>query len=443
MEALQLLNTDTSTMAQPMRKFETDLLFETTKSEEKRVRILLGVLGLILFGGLGSYTFARQIMLTVFASADSYLYLLISVVLFAAYEGLYFILIRRFIQQGKSIPRPLYFGNIVVESFLPTAGLLILSILEERAAFLDSPVVLIYFLFIILSALRLDFKLSVFSGLIAAIQYTFLSIYLLEFVHPMSNHPISLPPFTYYIRGPILLGAGVMTGFVASEIKRKVFLSYQQEQEKQKIFNLLGQHVSNEVAEKLIGTNTHLVPTKAVASILFLDIRNFSNFAEDKTPEEIIAFQNNVFNPLIEIVNSQNGVIHQFFGDGFLATFGIPVPDENHGQKALDASLLMLEKVRTLGESGTIPKIRIGIGLHRGEIVAGNIGNEIKSQYSVSGRNVILAARLEQLNKQFGSQFLVTQAFLSGLSEAAPETESVGKVNVKGFEEAIEVFKVE
>ena len=97
--------------------------------------------------------------------------------------------------------------------------------------------------------------------------------------------------------------------------------------------------------------------------------------------------------------------------------------------------------VRALAEAGRIPAITIGVGLHVGEAISGNVGSAQRQQYSITGNVVILASRIEQLNKEFGSQILVSREVLEAAGESATGP-SLGPVKVKGREQPIELFRL-
>jgi adenylate cyclase len=120
---------------------------------------------------------------------------------------------------------------------------------------------------------------------------------------------------------------------------------------------------------------------------MFMDIRNFTALVEHRTPEEIVALQNEVFGTAVEVINRHHGVINQFLGDGFMATFGAPLSAGNDCANALAAARELVARIR----------VRIGIGLHAGDAVTGNVGSAERKQYSVTGNVVILASRIEQL----------------------------------------------
>ena len=160
------------------------------------------------------------------------------------------------------------------------------------------------------------------------------------------------------------------------------------------------------------------------------------------TKTRIPAYQSSVFGAAIEIVDRNHGVINQFLGDGFMATFGAPVSTGHDCRNALTAARELLAAVKTLSGSGRIPPTTIGIGLHAGEAVSGNIGSRARQQYSISGNVVILASRIEQLNKAYGSQLLVSAEVLRESGEGDHGAKSLGVVQVKGRDEPIEIYRL-
>ena len=175
---------------------------------------------------------------------------------------------------------------------------------------------------------------------------------------------------------------------------------------------------------------------------MFMDIRNFTPLVEKKPPEEIVAFQNVVFAEAVEIVNRNQGIINQFLGDGFMATFGAPLATGHDCTNALAAARELVAGTRRLSEAGRIPPITIGVGLHAGEAVCGNVGSALRKQYSITGNVVILASRIEQLNKDRGSQILVSGEVLAAAGEPPDGGQALGPVHVKGREAPIEIYRL-
>jgi class 3 adenylate cyclase len=175
---------------------------------------------------------------------------------------------------------------------------------------------------------------------------------------------------------------------------------------------------------------------------MFLDIRDFTSFADSRIPSEVATFQNIVFSELIDIISSNNGVINQFLGDGIMATFGAPLTTNSHAIDAVTAGHKMLKKVDELGKEEKIPRITLGIGIHTGKVLAGNIGNEYRKQYSITGSTVIIASRIEQLNKLFNSQFLISEESYKEIKDHGYKATLINAVELKGLKDPMKIYKL-
>jgi adenylate cyclase len=212
---------------------------------------------------------------------------------------------------------------------------------------------------------------------------------------------------------------------------------------KKKAMTLFSQQVSPEVAKELLSDSYKSGANKVRACIMFLDIRGFTPFSESRDAAEINQYQNDVFGFMIDIISAHNGIINQFMGDGFLASFGAPASPGNHSQNAVNASLEILKELEDRCSSGRLIDTKIGIGLHTGEIVTGNVGTAQRRQYSVTGNTVILASRIEQLNKQFKSELLISEEVKNDLTAIENYTfQSLGPIQLKGRSEPVEVIKM-
>jgi class 3 adenylate cyclase len=150
-----------------------------------------------------------------------------------------------------------------------------------------------------------------------------------------------------------------------------------------KIESLFGQQVSQEVAQEMIKSESEIDSKIMDVTAMFLDIRDFTVFADSREPAEVARFQNIVFSELIDIVRNYKGIVSQILGDGIYAVFGAPVEDKDHAIHAVEAGFEMIKNIKRLGEEGKIPEIKIGIGLNSGKVVAGNVGNETRKFYSL------------------------------------------------------------
>jgi adenylate cyclase len=196
-----------------------------------------------------------------------------------------------------------------------------------------------------------------------------------------------------------------------------------------------------EVARKTLENGGRKWTRQMNVAILFIDIRNFTRFAAGRRPEEIVKYQNDFLLIVLKTMGEYKGTVHQFLGDGCMVTFGASEDLENPADNAVLASMSLLRELEAAQDRGELIETRIGIGIHVGEVVTGNIGTAERQQYSVAGAAVILAARIEQMNKEFDSQLLVSEevARLVGWrQEAIP----LGPVSLKGWHERVSIFKL-
>jgi len=404
--------------------------------------ILAGLLAaLIAFYGL-AYALSRDNYLLRFLTPAVFLYIFAVIALLLCYELAIRHLIGGWLHRGKAVPGALRYLNAFVETSVPSILIYLVSREINPLYVLQSPLSVLYAVFIVLSTLRLDFRLSVFTGLVAALEYVALSFaYLDGGSGATAGTPLGAPPF-YVAKGAILLLAGLAAAFVAHQLKRRVGNAYRSLQERQRVLDAFGQQVSPAIAEELLKSSGGIASRRASVCMMFMDIRNFTRLVGNWPPERIVALQNAVFGEAVEVVNRNHGIINQFLGDGFMATFGAPTTTGRDGANALAAARDMVAAVRSLAASGKIPAISVGIGLHAGEAVTGNIGSAERQQYSITGDVVILASRIEQLNKEYNSQILVSREALEAAGGVPADAVSLGPVRVKGREQPIELFRL-
>ena len=330
-----------------------------------------------------------------------------------------------------------YFWFFFEISF-PTSVLIFYSNYFPLDFIISTPIIWFYFIIIIVSILSLDFYMSLFCGFTSAIQYMLVVFILMgSFDGNGLGENIS-----HFIRGVILFASGGIAGVAAHQLKKRIYNTYISLLERNRIVNLFDQQVSKEIVEELLSNYNHLGSKKKFVCVMFLDIRNFTPFAEKRTPEEIIEYQNKIFSFMIGIITKYNGIINQFLGDGYMATFGAPITKGNDCENAFNAAMEIIETVNSKSISGEIPETKIGIGLHAGDVVAGNVGTAIRKQYSISGNTVILASRIEGLTKKYGAQLLVSEEVLENAGMKKNNFEFLGAVNLKGRETPIDIYKI-
>ncbi|HEY2212274.1 MAG TPA: adenylate/guanylate cyclase domain-containing protein, partial [Bradyrhizobium sp.] len=147
------------------------------------------------------------------------------------------------------------------------------------------------------------------------------------------------------------------------------------------------------------------------------------------------------FAVLVEILDRHGGIVNKFLGDGFLALFGAPFEAEDPAHRAVAAGREMLAAMERINENASWP-LRIGIGIHFGEVVAGNIGSPRRKEYTVIGDTVNFAARLEALNKDFNSQLLISSSVRDVLGEDGRDAVSLGEVPIRGYDKPMTIWQL-
>lgn len=208
--------------------------------------------------------------------------------------------------------------------------------------------------------------------------------------------------------------------------------------ERNLVRGLLGKYVPEDVAKDLIKERGVIEPISTEATVMFTDIAGFTTISEAITPEEMVETLNGYFTVLSDVLEDHGGVIAQFQGDGLLAMFNVPVADPNHAAAAVQAALEIEKAVAAQSFSGHALSSRIGLAT--GKVVAGSVGASDRLTFTVYGDTVNLAARLEQMNKQYGTRILVHER----TAELAGDFpfESMGELEVRGKAEPVRVFTV-
>lgn len=425
------------------RDFDALFYQEIDTSERLRTGLLIGLLGLEGIMLLVIYLFYQDEYFRLFSTHIALYAVLIFMAIIVIYELIVYYY-RHHLRRKSDIS---YTFNSYINAFFEVSllSLLLMFIIKhsEQVIILHTPAALTYFIFIILSTLRLDFKLSLFTGFLAAVEYIVISLAFSGYA--VQPEPLGLIHSNIQILGQalMLIIAGIASGFVASLIKKKMLASFYLVKEKNEVIDLFGQQISPQIAHEILSDKSGHTGRRKNVCIMFLDIRDFTRFSEYREPEEVVTYLNNLFGFMIGIVQAHNGIINQFLGDGFMATFGAPVSDTDCVMNAVEASREIVNRKTMEIKSGNIPQTRIGIGLHYGEAVTGNIGSAMRKQYSITGSVVNIASRIESLTKRFNTEMLVSEEVISTLDiNSQREFQSIGQVKVKGSKKMISLYKL-
>lgn len=216
--------------------------------------------------------------------------------------------------------------------------------------------------------------------------------------------------------------------------------------EKRLVKHVFSRFVSHDVYEQLMKdpSRARLGGGRRDMSVLFADIRGFTTLTERGRPDDVVRQLNEYFSAMVPVVFAHRGTVDKFVGDMIMALFGAPLDDPDHPEHAVQAGLAMLAELDALnarlGAAG-LPALDIGIGISTGDMVAGNIGASSIMSYTAIGDAVNLGARLESLNKDFGTRLLVSEATRARLKERY-DVRALGTVTVKGKTRPVEIFEI-
>jgi len=275
----------------------------------------------------------------------------------------------------------------------------------------------VYFPIILFSVRRHDPLNSLYTGLLAASAYAVMIVVMeLEgsFGVTMSAAGgllIRNDLVNEAIKAIFLAGSGWI-GFAAARHFDRLFEDSMREvAEKEHIKSMFGRYVSEELVERILSRKIQIEGERREATIMFIDIRNFTPLAEKVDPRTLITVLNNFFDVCINTITEHDGFIDKFIGDAIMVVFGAPDHDEQHRQKAIRCAVALERALSTMGawvrSLGVDWDFGYGIGLNSGEVILGNVGTDRRMEYTAMGDAVNIASRLEHLTREVGKPILI------------------------------------
>ncbi len=224
-----------------------------------------------------------------------------------------------------------------------------------------------------------------------------------------------------YVTKPIdakVLQARVKTQLSVAKAHQKIHnLSEDAKRRNKLLLKLFGRYVTEDVAHNLVSSPraSKIGSELEEVTLLFADIRGFSNATERLSPEKVVILLNNYYGVMIDVVNKFHGTIDKLMGDEMLVTFGVPKTRDDDIERALACALSMqlaMAEVNEINQSQRLPELQLGIGVNTGEVMVGNVGSDKHASYSVVGKEVNLAASLEAHAE--GGEILISEATFMG-----------------------------
>ena len=362
--------------------------------------------------------------------------LIASAVIFCGYELWY--QKKRLMYQARKEIEPILYKvlTVTIETAIPFVCILIQSLHLSLEKAYTNVYLIEHIPFMLLSVLYLRFWLCFYAALIASMGRILLLLLILSFSE-VDKHFLD----ESWGIAEILL-SGFIMGTIALLLRKMIESAIAVAFEKTKIQDIFGRFVSKDVADQIVSKDLKIGGDNVNASVLFLDIRNFTHRSSTMTPEDAVAFLNQVFNFTVAEVEKAGGIVNKFLGDGFMAVFGAPLSLPNSCNSAVICAIGIFEKLQLFNVSRLGENVNLGIGINYGPMVAGVMGTDSRKEYTVIGDIVNTASRIESLNKEFGTSLLISQSIYDNLDAYLKDQfESLPPTMVKGKDQPISIYK--
>ena len=226
------------------------------------------------------------------------------------------------------------------------------------------------------------------------------------------------------------------------------YLSFTEGKDRKKIRRMLEQYVSPTVLTSVIDKTASDVLRAEVGSkerltILFTDIRGFTGISEFLDAEKVVKLLNEYLSEMVDVIFKYEGTLDKFIGDSIMAFWGAPLRVSGHGRRAVDSAMEMVNRLNGFNErmmAEGFPKLQIGVGIHTGDVILGNIGSEKKLDYTIIGDNVNIASRMEGLTKEYGCSILISEAAYEEVKDSVP-CRIVDMVRMKGKMHPLRIYE--
>jgi adenylate cyclase len=428
-----------SAAASPSAEFRHALTREIMETERQRIIVVIVTMAVFLGLITLAFTFLPESVDRLFHGRMQWWLPYSTVLPVIAFELLALRVIKWRLDTDRGTAPVARYVSAFVETSVPSIAMIVEIPMMGASEALSFIAPMIYFLFIILSTMRLNFWLPAFTGLVAASELYAIAWYfgvvVLDYTEP------AMSPWYHLARSLVLLIAGVLAGGVGLRLRAQFEKSIAAATARDRVTNLFGQHVSPQVVERLLMSGTEVAGETRQVAVMFLDIRGFTSAARNRTPIQVVERLDHAFAILVEIIDRNQGIVNKFLGDGFLALFGAPFEDPNAATRAVTAAREMLAAIER-DNSGSDWPLRIGIGIHVGDVVAGNVGSPRRKEYTVIGDTVNFASRIESLNKDLGAQILISQTTRAAAAAITSDAAPVENVVVRGYDVPTTVWKL-
>ncbi|MFH1705250.1 MAG: adenylate/guanylate cyclase domain-containing protein [Patescibacteria group bacterium] len=235
----------------------------------------------------------------------------------------------------------------------------------------------------------------------------------------------------------------LLFAYAGTTLERRVAF----DRDRSRLKTAFSRYVSSEVVQRILKDPSalRLGGEKRTMTVLFSDIRGFTSISEKMPPEDLVEIMNAYLTRMTEIVFANGGTLDKYIGDAVMAFWNAPLDQPDHAERAVKTALEMQEALKDLNAQGAFPAgvgLKIGIGVNTGEMVVGNMGSEMRFDYTVLGDNVNLASRIESLTKEYAAGILISEATKDAIG-ASFRTKFIDTVKVRGKNESVKLYAVD
>tara|TARA_Y100000310_G_scaffold165965_1_gene165716 strand:+ start:1768 stop:3654 length:1887 start_codon:yes stop_codon:yes gene_type:complete len=307
--------------------------------------------------------------------------------------------------------------NLVLDNFL-----------EKQS---DLSIILIIFLtslfgFFFLSRTKIYYSIG--SLILIILIYFYLSVIFFSkfnYVLDLLFFPLSVLIFT-------------SSGIAINYFEEKKHTSY--------LTSAFGKYISKDLLKEIINRKHELTlgGSKRTVTVFFSDIRGFTSISEKLSPEDLVSLINDYLTNMTKIILEYKGTVDKFIGDAIMAFWNAPLIEEDHVELACKSALVQinaLEKLQKNWKDKKLPEIKIGIGIHTGEAVIGNIGSEDRFDYTALGDSVNLSSRLESLTKQYSVNIIISENSFKSVKNKF-KFRKLDRVKVKGKIKPVTIYEL-
>lgn len=267
-------------------------------------------------------------------------------------------------------------------------------------------------------------------------------VFAVVFITRSFTHPIHalLDKIDGVKEGDYSVQAAVTTGDEIGSLTQEFNVMVAGLRERELIRDTFGRYVNKDIARVILERKDSMEGEVKQATILVTDIANYTTIAEALPPRETVKMLNQYFTDVCRIIQAHQGVVNKFIGDSVFALFNVPIDDADHAVHAVQAAL-EIEAITKAKLFGDQIRLTTRIGINSGLVLAGNLGSSDRTEYTVIGNEVNVAARLEALNKDYGTGILLGENTRELVKDRFPLRE-LGSFTLKGKEQSIKVYSV-